>query len=301
METVACDLCGSPNYHLHLCLKDRIYGLPGEFSLVQCDSCGLLYINPRPDRASIGAFYPDLDYHAFRASDGLKSRLLAQRRKGEARALLKGLPSGASALEIGCGTGELLVALRELGANVTGVEPNAAAVRTAHQQHGLTVHTGMLDDIALSPTSFDLILMKYALEHVHSPTDTLQQIAGLLKPGGRGVFWIPNAASVEAKLFGEYWRGLDAPRHLYVFTPTTIRRFTENAGMQVTGIDYSPVPNDWVGSLGFWLQEKRAIKGIARLFSVDNPLALAALLPISAAAAALHSAGRMRVTTMRSS
>ncbi len=297
LETISCDLCGSADYHVHLCVQDRIYGLPGEFSLVQCNACGLLYINPRPTRSNMGAFYPDLDYHAFRPSGGLKSRLLAQRRQNDARALLDGLAQGASALEIGCGTGELLVALREAGAQVTGVEPNAAAVKTAVEQHGLTVHTGMLDDVSLSPASFDLILMKYALEHVHSPTDTLRQISTLLKPGGRGVFWIPNAASIEAKLFGKYWRGLDAPRHLFVFTPDTIRRFVEKAGMEVTRIEYSPVPNDWVGSLGFWLAE-RSIP-LARLFSVDNPLALAALLPFSAAAAAFQSAGRMRVTTKR--
>ncbi len=303
LETVACDLCGAQHAPLHLCVKDRLYGLPGEFSLVRCRSCGLLYINPRPDRASIGAFYPDLAYHAFRKSEGLKARLLAQRRQTEARALLNGLTAGVSALEIGCGTGELLVALREAGAQVTGVEPNAAAVRTASEQHGLTVHTGMLDDVIgraeLPAASFDLIVMKYALEHVHSPTETLQQINGLLKPGGRGVFWVPNAASVEAKLFGGYWRGLDAPRHLYVFTPETIRRLVEKAAMRVTRIDYSAVPNDWVGSLGFWLADQPAPKSIARWFSVDNPLALALLLPFSAAAAAFQAAGRMRVTVVR--
>ncbi len=299
LETVACDLCGSTNTRLALCVKDRIYGLPGEFNLVRCQNCGLLYINPRPDRASIGAFYPDLDYHAFRPSAGLKSRLLARRRKSEARNLLRGLPAGAAALEIGGGTGEMLVALREAGAQVTGVEPNAAAVQIVRERHGLTVYTGMLDDVdsaTLPPGSFDLVLMKYALEHVHSPRATLTRIAALLKPGGRTVFWIPNAASWDARLFGAYWRGLDAPRHLYIFTPATIAGLAERAGLKVARIDYSGVPNDWTGSLGFWMADRAVTRPLARLFDVGNPIGLAALYPFSQAAAIAQRAGRMRVT-----
>src|SRR5438105_3712699 len=84
LETVACDLCGSTDARPSLCVRDRMYGLPGEFQLVQCQSCGLLYINPRPDKASIGAFYPDLDYHAFQPGRGLKAKLLRWLHRREA-------------------------------------------------------------------------------------------------------------------------------------------------------------------------------------------------------------------------
>lgn len=299
LETVACDLCGSTRQTVHLCVTDHIYHLPGEFPLVRCEACGLLFINPRPDRAHIGQFYPDLQYHAFTQSGGLKERLLANRRRTNARELLHGLPPNPQALEIGCGTGDLLVSLRDAGATVTGVEPNGAAAQTAHDRHGLTVHTGMLDDwyTQLPAASYDLIVMKYALEHVHSPRETLTQIAGLLRPGGRAVFWIPNAASLDARLFGANWRGLDAPRHLYIFTPGTIRKLGEAAGLHVTVIQFSGVPNDYAGSMEFAAQ-RRAPK-LAKFVGMDNPLMMAAWLPVSMAAAWLGRAGRMRVTMVR--
>src|SRR5258705_12530153 len=120
LETVACDLCGSKDARHHTCLRDRIYGIPGEFQLVQCQSCGLLYLNPRPDKASIGACYPDLDYHAFKSSAGLKSTLMKWLHHREARALLAGLPRGAGGRGKRCGNGGLAAGVRALGAGVTG-------------------------------------------------------------------------------------------------------------------------------------------------------------------------------------
>ncbi|MCC7451860.1 MAG: class I SAM-dependent methyltransferase [Anaerolineae bacterium] len=313
LESVPCDLCGSTDARPYLRVRDHIYGLPGAFQIVQCQRCGLLYINPRPDRASIGQYYPDLDYHAFKPASGAKAALIQRMRHTEARDLLAGISLSLLAergqggevkvLEIGCGTGDLLVALREQGATVMGIEPNAAAVKVARAQNGLNVQIGMLADVLdgsqLAPVSFDLVLMKYALEHVHSPRQELTTISHLLKPGGRAVFWVPNADSWDARLFGAYWRGLDAPRHLYVFTPDTMRRLCALAGLTVRDISYSNVPNDWAGSVEFWLRDRGVPVGIARGFGIGSPPAMAAWLPISILAARLGKAGRMRVTAVK--
>jgi SAM-dependent methyltransferase len=250
----------------------------------------MLYLNPRPDRAHIGTYYPDLDYHAFKSPGEIKNRMLRIRRDREARSVLAGLPEHPNALEIGCGTGELLAALKTHGAQVVGIEPNRAAAETAVARYNLTIHVGMLDDFKdfdLVPGRFDLVLMKYALEHVHSPHKVLTRIARLLKPGGRGVFWLPNADSWEMRLFGARWRGLDAPRHLYIFTPTTIRRYVEAARLNVVAITHSGIPNDWAGSL-------------SESLSGSLP-ALAVLWPVSATAALFRKAGRIKVTLAKPS
>jgi SAM-dependent methyltransferase len=299
LETVGCDLCGSTDARPVRCVRDRMYDIPGEFQLVQCQKCGLLYLNPRPDFASIGRYYPDLDYHAFHASDGLKAKLIKRLREIEAKSLLAGLSPNARTLEIGCGTGDLLLALREHGADVVGIEPNDAAAVLARDQRGLDVRTGILDSVSLDSAQFDLVLMKYSLEHVHSPRSTLNTIHDLLKPGGRAAFWVPNAASLDARIFSQYWRGLDAPRHLYIFTPETMRKLLEAAGLKMVRIGYSGVPNDWAGSFEFWLRDRGAPKGMSRLFGVSNPLAMAAWLPVSMFTAAIGLAGRMRVEAAR--
>ena len=68
------------------------------------------------------------------------------------------------------------------------------------------------------------------LEHVHDPLGTMKIIAELLKPGGYIFFGIPNYGSLERKLFRSRWFGLDVPRHLYHFTPSTVRKLMSAAG-----------------------------------------------------------------------
>ena len=305
LEIVPCDLCGAAPDRMTpiTTVHDQIYGQPGDFSLTRCTGCGLLSLNPRPDPAHIGAYYPDLDYHAFRAPGTFKRLITSRLRQSEARTLLAGLPVHPRVLEIGCGTGDLLAALKTKGAQVVGVEPNAAAAHTATDRHAITVHIGILDDIpasVLPDGTFDLIVMKYALEHVHNPRAVLTRIAGLLKPGGKAVLWLPNAASWEFRLFGARWRGLDAPRHLYIFTPKTVDRYAEAAGLTLSQVAYSGVPNDWAGSIGFMLNEAGRSKALAEQFTAQKLPTLALLWPISATAALFHAAGRITVTLIKS-
>jgi SAM-dependent methyltransferase len=294
LEYTPCNICGAIDPSPYKTVRDHIYGYPGEFKLVKCGYCGLIYLNPRPDKASIGSFYPDMDYHAFQPAKGVKGELLNRLHDSEVNSILDRLPPSPRILEIGCATGEMLAALKAKGAQVVGIEPNSAAAKTAADRYGLTVHTGILDDVALEPAQFDLVIMKYALEHVHDPTTTVRTIRKLLKPDGRAVFWVPNARSWDATLFGKYWRGYDSPRHLYIFTPDSMQRLLSKAGLKPTAISYSPVPNDWAGSLEFVLKEKRI--PFARWSGIKNPLMLVGWLPMSTLAALARRAGRIRVT-----
>ena len=47
------------------------------------------------------------------------------------------------------------------------------------------------------------------------------------------MFSVPNAASVDAHLFGKYWIGLDAPRHMSVFHLGTLRQLLEATGYSI--------------------------------------------------------------------
>jgi SAM-dependent methyltransferase len=297
LETVACDLCGAVDAVPFRRTRDHLSGTPGDWQFVRCATCGLIYLNPRPTPAHIGAYYPDLDYHAFAPERGIKAHVIAWLRDREASALLRDAPGGVQVLEVGCGTGDLLARLHRRGASVVGVEPNPAAAEVARRQHGLDVATGTLDEVALPEGTFDLALMRYALEHVHRPLATLRRLAAMLRPGGRAVLWVPNADSFDAQWFGHTWRGLDAPRHLYLFTPATLGHLIATAGLRVERVAYSGVPNDWAGSLESHLAQTHP--RLARWVGLRNPLALAAWLPISAAAAAVRKAGRLRVVARK--
>ena len=54
-ETTACPLCGETRSTPILRASDLLYRVLGEFSLVRCDACRHVFLNPRPTRAEHSA------------------------------------------------------------------------------------------------------------------------------------------------------------------------------------------------------------------------------------------------------
>jgi SAM-dependent methyltransferase len=122
--------------------------------------------------------------------------------------------------------------MRDRGWHVVGIELNPEAADYGRQVRELAIHTGKLEDIPLEENAFDVVTMWDVLEHVIDPTQTLDIVRKLLKPGGLFVAATPNPSSLEARLFGDAWAGWDRPRHLYIYSPEVLRRFLEQAGFK---------------------------------------------------------------------
>ena len=73
MEAVKCNLCGSGKWQVLQAVPDQRFGPPGDFNLVQCQGCGLCYLNPRPSLEEMGDYYPPA-YRAYRSSIDEPSR-----------------------------------------------------------------------------------------------------------------------------------------------------------------------------------------------------------------------------------
>ena len=136
---------------------------------------------------------------------------------------------GGNVLEVGCGRGDLMMFLGELGWNVLGIELDRRAAEIARNR-GLNVREGVLEDQALSGGSFDAIVMSHVIEHLFDPQRTIGDCWRLLKPGGRLVLLTPNTGSLGHRLFGRDWMHLDPPRHLHLFNADTLSRLAREAG-----------------------------------------------------------------------
>ena len=133
-------------------------------------------------------------------------------------------PRGAKRLlDVGCGDGASLALLKHAGWDVWGVEMNAQAAARAAQA-GARVFTGSFEEAPLPAESFDIIRMWHVLEHVDDPRVVIDKAVRLLAPGGELIIGVPNVNAFYRWLFGAAWAGWDLPRHLYHFSPRTVRR-----------------------------------------------------------------------------
>ncbi len=139
-------------------------------------------------------------------------------------------------LDIGCGSGLFMREMLNLGWEVTGVEPDYRAAHIAKENFSLDVYQSSLEQAGFADCTFDAITMNNVLEHVTDPLRTLAECRRILKLKGRLVLLTPNAASLGHMYFRRDWRGLEPPRHLYLFTPKNMRYAIENAGLYVEQI-----------------------------------------------------------------
>jgi SAM-dependent methyltransferase len=236
LETVSCNLCGADNARPLFQGRDRLHHLPGEFQMVQCRQCGLIYLNPRPRLDRMSQYYPE-DYPSHVAVAQPARNPLVQ---WEARhSLSKRLKAVAAfqppgqLLDVGCATGVFLSFAREKGWDVQGIEVSDRTAAFCRDELGLQVASGDLLDASFPPNSFDVVTLWSVFEHLHDPMSTLSEIQHILRPGGLLVLAVPNAESLDARLFGPAWVGYDMPRHLYITPRDVLQRMLAHTGFEI--------------------------------------------------------------------
>ena len=115
-----------------------------------------------------------------------------------------------------------------------GVDFDARAIHRAKAKFGLELHVGDLKSAGFQGAYFDAITLSHVLEHVPDPIALLVEVRRLLRPGGRMIVTTPNPASLGHQLYRSHWFGLDAPRHLWLFTLSALQRLGTQAGFSST-------------------------------------------------------------------
>lgn len=133
-------------------------------------------------------------------------------------------------LEIGCSTGEMLIAASS-SFSAMGVEADGRNSRVCHSR-GLDVFAGTLGDARFPDGHFDAAAMYHVIEHVPSPREELRELRRIIKPGGWLILETPNIATVWFRLLGARWRQF-IPDHIFFFTPQTITKLCEESGFEL--------------------------------------------------------------------
>lgn len=243
METLACNLCGSQRHSPVYAMPDRRFFWEEFFSVVECDQCGLGFVNPRPTIAEMQKYYRAEYFQnpLTRSHD----RYLAKRFKAQAR-FLKELENGSSKrrlLDVGCANGDFPRFMAARGWDVEGVELSESSQRITD----FPVYEQEFQDIPVNEPVYDAVTAWAVLEHVHDPMAYFRKASEVVAKNGLFVFLVTNFRSVASRhLFCE-----DVPRHLYFFTRETVRQYLEKAGFrlekEVNGRSiYKLAPNNWL-------------------------------------------------------
>ncbi len=233
----SCTLCGG-TFLPYIDAADFLTSR-GTFSIVQCRSCGFLWTKDAPDETRIEDFYGsayETALHPYFARPLFRKIRMNIQSYFRARMIIqKTKKSSGRILDIGCGDGDFLLAMKRKGWTVTGVE-----LSTEKSFPVLSPDEWR----ALPDESFDVVTAWHSLEHLHDPLEILGSIRRLLKPDGIIVIAVPNAGSRQAERDGPLWFGYDVPRHLWHFTPTSLKSILIKTGFEVcsvTGMRLDPL------------------------------------------------------------
>jgi SAM-dependent methyltransferase len=224
----ACVICGEQDSRVLYRGTDRFYGTTTEiFSVVECRNCGMARLDPRP--ADLARYYPPL-YWFSGGPANIYRRLVVRHHVCFVR---QALGTGTRVLDAGSGGGLLAAQLRRGGVHAFALDIAPAAVRLAARD-GVPSLAADFADPPFAGSSFDVIALFHVLEHVSDPRHHLQTAHRLLAPHGRLVIAVPNFDSLQRRIFGTRWNGLDIPRHLHHFRARDLLALLEQTGFHVT-------------------------------------------------------------------
>jgi SAM-dependent methyltransferase len=264
MDSSTCRICKNQEGNRQFFVREMQHGLRDEFEYFECSQCGCLQIRDFPE--DLQKYYPD-DYYSYRTTGptvqhpttgfrGLRARLTTRiltrhfffhktalgdwiaktsSLKGDYpywvrnQKLDLGLGLKDWILDVGCGKGELLLDLQQLGfTNLVGQDPFLK--KELQYPGGIRILNNPLEELT---QQFDLVMLHHSFEHMPDPQAALVKIRELLKPGHYLLMRIPLAGSWAWREYGVNWGALDAPRHFYLHTTRSIALLAGQTGFEL--------------------------------------------------------------------
>jgi hypothetical protein len=203
------------------------------YDVVACRDCGMCFASGLPDEARFSEYYGQSSKYDLSAQDAKVSPFEAMRYADEARFIGEHVPDRDGAvLDIGTATGDLLVALRDIGfTSVHGVEPSPEAARKARETHGLDVIAGDARAAKAWSSGFSVVSLVAVLEHLVDPATALRETAELLNAEGTLYLLVPDTARFSDDLDAPYQEF--SVEHINYFTLASLTNLLSVAGLEV--------------------------------------------------------------------
>ncbi len=306
MIKVVCCVCDSDDAQIIGVGEDFEYRTSVDsFNAMQCNSCGLVYVNPRPDVSEFRTIYPE-NYHAFDFSEENFGIVHKIRSRLEAKRILswcKDLPDDARILDVGCGDGFHLELLKNYGKKTwqsDGIDIDERAVGMAENRN-LNVSRGTIDDIKNERENFyDFAFTVQTVEHVEQPFEFLSAIKYVLKPGGKLVVVTDNTDSYDFRLFKRsHWGGYHFPRHWNLFNKSNLAKLGEKAGFETQKITTQVTPVNWVYSFHNRFVDTKKPQWLIDRFTLKSTVSLSAFTALDIVLQKFGNGGLLNATFVK--
>ena len=172
--------------------------------------------------------------------------------------LVRVFPVRARVLDVGCGSGDLLVALAEVSADIVGVDHSEEQVDLARRRldgAGLSNVRVFVEDgveyLRRAGSPVDVVVLSHILEHLEEPSAVLRDVARLCK------FVYVEVPDFESLASNEFRRLLGRPLvftdldHVREFDRRELAELLEGAGLTVLDTDHR------LGMLRMWCSSSR--------------------------------------------
>ncbi len=279
-----CRICNNAQNNTTYHVTEMMFGYKDNFTYFQCSKCKCLQIAEIP--SDMSKYYPS-NYVTFSLqrsthncgkvksgvmklfrkerdkyavlNKGIIGLLLYRKFPKESLRNLFGLHhlSGvrltkhSNILDVGCGAGSDLYAMRELGfKNLLGVDPYIK--EDIEYDNGLRILKKTIHHV---DGEFDYIVFHHSFEHTADPLETLQSVSRLLSKEGVCHIRIPTVSSYAWEHYGVNWVQLDAPRHFFLHSVESIKILAEKANLSLETVVFDST------GFQFWGSEQY-IKGI---------------------------------------
>lgn len=278
-----CEICGNKNFKFLFKGRDKLLNITNkQFNLVKCRRCGIEFLNPQPSNKELEKYYSSDKYYSFKSidKDSFKLRLkiflyklyftknnnyplklLFSPIKFMIRSTI--IKKNIKLLDVGCGTGEFLHEMQQLGLNIYGIE-----VGEIDESADLNIKNTNLLDAKYSDNYFDLITMNHVMEHINCPSETLKEIHRILNTNGKFIIGVPNINSIANKLFKKNWLSYDIPRHLFNYSDELMINILRKHKFKIVNIRYNSRPTQFVMSIYYLLGIKKRTGIINKLLEL---------------------------------